>query len=196
MGKQGKFRCLPSTVLKDLEVALLRDPKLLYEPRRLAHMLRVGGRSTARYRIREMRCELVTPRSSSWCACLSQVRHDFYHLPEYAELSAESHRDALARAFVARDDNDVFLVPLILRPIEGLEERYTLFDTTGPYGYGSPIVSTTSAAFMGRAIEAMIELLRQEYVVTLFSRASPVVDPFRAAATVRHGRGSRRHRLL
>src|SRR5580698_5537522 len=72
-GKQGKFSCLPSTVLKDLEVALLRDPKLSYEPRRLAHMLRVGGRSTARYRIREMRCELVTPRSSSWCACLSQV---------------------------------------------------------------------------------------------------------------------------
>src|ERR1700733_3959887 len=39
VGKQGKFSCLPSTVLKDLEVALLRDPKLLYEPRRLAHML-------------------------------------------------------------------------------------------------------------------------------------------------------------
>jgi hypothetical protein len=27
-GEQGKFSCLPSTVLKDLEVAVLRDPKL------------------------------------------------------------------------------------------------------------------------------------------------------------------------
>jgi hypothetical protein len=135
-----------------------------------------------------MRCELVTPRSSSWGACLSQVRHDFYHLPEYAELSAESHRDALARAFIARDDNDVFLVPLILRPIEGREERYALVDATGPYGYGSPIASTTSVAFMGRAIEAMIELLRQEHVVTLFSRLHPLLsiplEPLRRYGTV------------
>jgi hypothetical protein len=141
-----------------------------------------------------MRCELVAPGSTLWNTCLSQVRHDFYHKPEYVELCADPRSESLPRAFIARDQDRLFLVPLIFNPIEGHPKGSPLFDAASPYGYGSPVISTKSDGdqerFLDRAIAAMIELLKRENVVMLFCRLHPLLplpfEPLRGAV-VEHG---------
>jgi hypothetical protein len=104
MGEEGKVSCLSSSVLTKIEIALLSDPRSCINREESSRSYEFGEART-RYGIgfEKVRRESVTPRSSSWFACLSHIRRDFYHLPEYAELSAESHRDELARAFIARE---------------------------------------------------------------------------------------------
>jgi hypothetical protein len=127
-----------------------------------------------------MHSELLAPRSEAWKSCLDKARHDFYHLPDYVELCAESHEGGSPRAFLARDDDGIVLVPLIVRPINGCTEGRILFDAVSPYGYGSPILFTEDgcdrSGFLDRAIESMAQCLRAEHVVTVFCRLHPMLE--------------------
>jgi len=58
----------------------------------------------------------VTPDSPSWSAVLADSVHDFYHLPEYARLCARQE-GGVAFAFLAKENDNRFLLPLILRSI-------------------------------------------------------------------------------
>lgn len=143
-----------------------------------------------------MHCELLAPHSDTWTRSLGEVRHDFYHLPAYVKLCAESYEGGTPCAFLARDDDGLFLVPLIVRPVGGCVGGKSVRDALGPYGYGSPVFSMMSSRdrsnFLVRAIESMVDCLRKEGVITAFCRLHPLLDlpldPLRRHGTiVAHG---------
>jgi hypothetical protein len=80
-----------------------------------------------------MRCEQIPPDSSQWLEILAAVRHDFYHLPSYARLAADTE-NGTARAFVVDDPRGKLIVPLVIRAIDS--DR---FDAISPYGYAAPL---------------------------------------------------------
>jgi len=123
--------------------------------------------------------DLVEPGSELWTAALRDLRHDFYHLPEYVRLSVGLYEGGRPRAFIARDDDGLFLLPLVLRPIEIGSQDPQLFDAISPYGYPSPIVSVRPGCdegqFLDRAIGMMVECLGQSQVVSVFCRLHPML---------------------
>jgi Acetyltransferase (GNAT) domain len=123
--------------------------------------------------------EFVDPKSELWTAALRDLRHDFYHLPDYARLCVGLYQGGTPRAFIARDAEGLFLLPLILRPIEIEPGESSLFDAISPYGYASPIMSVRPGCderrFLERAIEALVECLMKARVVSLFCRVHPLL---------------------
>jgi CelD/BcsL family acetyltransferase involved in cellulose biosynthesis len=134
-----------------------------------------------------MRAELVEPDSPSWSAMLSEMRHDFYHLPAYVSFAARRQEPGAPLAFIAEDDGQRFLVPLIVHPIPSdlAGDAETLFDATGPRGYAGPLVSPESTTdannFVDRAIDALLDTLRERAIVTAFIRLHPLLGPPTAA---------------
>jgi hypothetical protein len=124
--------------------------------------------------------DLVEPGSDLWTTALRDLRHDFYHLPAYVRLGVGLYEGGKPRAFIARDADGVFLVPLILRPIEIGGAESSLFDAISPYGYASPIISVRPGCdenrFVDRAIDALIDCLLQARVVSLFCRLHPLLN--------------------
>jgi hypothetical protein len=119
--------------------------------------------------------DLVGPRSELWTSALRELRHDFYHMPEYVRLCVGLYEGGKPRAFIVRDAEGVFLLPLIVRPIEGTD----LFDAISPYGYASPITWVQEGCdhnrFLERAIDALVECLLNEKIVSVFCRLHPIL---------------------
>jgi hypothetical protein len=144
-----------------------------------------------------MNAGFVGPDSPRWAQVLSEVEHDFYHLPGYLVLSARQEQGEPA-AFLAEEGGSRFLVPLVLRPVSpgpsGGGGRW--FDATSPYGYPGPLLveedRSEGGDFLARAVGAFTEGLRRRQVVAAFLRFHPLLPlppgPFtRAGCLVRHG---------
>ena len=118
---------------------------------------------------------LVERASAEWSAALAQVRHDVYHLPGYGTVDAGPGETPMA--FVHREGDSVFLLPLVLRPIPDS----TLRDARSPYGYPGPISNVAAggadgAAFWQRAVEALVATLCSAGVISCFVRSNPLFD--------------------
>jgi hypothetical protein len=139
---------------------------------------------------------LVEPGSDLWTDALGELRHDFYHLPQYVRVCVSLYEGGRPRAFIARDADGVFLLPLILRPIEVDGVETSLSDAIGPYGYASPIMSVRPGCdenqFLERAIDALLKCLMANQVVSVFARLHPMLalphEPLQRRGTVvEHG---------
>jgi hypothetical protein len=120
-----------------------------------------------------MKSRLLSVDEPRWGSFLRDVRHDFYHLPSYAALSA-AHEGGEARALYVDDGRRSMLLPLILRPVPGSHSR----DATSPYGYPGPLVcGTDSPGFVSEALGAGMTTLREAGFVTLFVRLHPQLNP-------------------
>jgi hypothetical protein len=140
--------------------------------------------------------DLVEPGSDLWTDALRDLRHDFYHMPEYVRLCVSLYEEGRPRAFIARDADGLFLLPLILRPIDIGTGECSLLDAISPYGYASPIVSVRPGCdeqqFLERAIDALVECLKAQQVVSVFCRLHPMLpvphEPLQRWGTiVEHG---------
>ncbi len=140
--------------------------------------------------------DLVEPGSDLWTDALRDLRHDFYHMPEYVRLCVSLYEGGRPCAFIARDADGLFLLPLILRPIEIGSVESSLLDAISPYGYASPIVSVRrgcdESQFLERAIDALVECLAGQKVVSVFCRLHPMLalphEPLQRRGTiVEHG---------
>jgi lipid II:glycine glycyltransferase (peptidoglycan interpeptide bridge formation enzyme) len=124
--------------------------------------------------------DLVEPGCDLWTEALRELRHDFYHLPQYVQLSVSLYEGGKPRAFIARDTDGLFLVPLILRRIEIGTVESSLLDAISPYGYASPILAVNpgcdQSQFLERGIKALVECLLKERVVSLFCRLHPMLE--------------------
>jgi hypothetical protein len=151
-----------------------------------------------------MRGRFLSPGSHLWSDFLSQTTHDFYHLPQYSQLSAKdrlSAPDANGEplAFLAEDEEgNSFFVPLIVRPIAQTGAvSGPLFDAISPYGYASPLIVRRSeeplaTQFVEGAIASLAEGLKDRGVVSAFVRLHPTLDlplePLRnSGSLVQHG---------
>jgi len=140
--------------------------------------------------------DLVEPGSELWADALRDLRHDFYHLPGYVRLGVGLYEGGRPRAFIARDAEGLFLLPLILRPIEIGTGDASLFDAISPYGYPSPIFAVRAGceevAFLDRALDALVDCLMKARVVSVFCRLHPLLtlphEPLvRLGVVVEHG---------
>ncbi len=144
-----------------------------------------------------MRADLIAVGDPRWVRTLSGIRHDFYHLPAFVEFATRWHEPGMPMAFVASDGNSVFFVPLIVRPIpSAIAGEGEWFDATGPRGYPGPIAGLVQGradeAFVARAIDGLVETLREHRIVTAFVRCHPLLSPpldtlRRIGVVVEHG---------
>ena len=123
-----------------------------------------------------MHIELLQPTARAWADVLEATRHDFYHLPSYAELSAKLD-GGTARALLVKDGSRALLVPYIARTILNAGRAW---DALTPYGYPGPLVSgeddpAARDTFASRALEAASDVLRSEGCVSLFARLHPLI---------------------
>ena len=126
-----------------------------------------------------MRYGFIDSTSEKWCQMLSEIPHDFYHLPQYVALSAQ-HERGVAAAFVAEHGSCRVFIPFILRDLPtwcpgGWRDAIT------PYGYASPLLFAPSRAresnrFFREAIREFFTGLRERKVVSAFLRLNPVLD--------------------
>ena len=123
--------------------------------------------------------ELLTPAASRWNAVLDRLEHDVYHTPEYHRLSGFG-RAGEPRAFVYQEEDDAFLWPYLLTPIDGAPGYH---DVTSVYGYPGP-VGTKNPEFLGRAWEALEDHWRTERVVAAFTRFNPLLGNDRLLESV------------
>ncbi|WIM94227.1 GNAT family N-acetyltransferase [Actinoplanes oblitus] len=115
---------------------------------------------------------LLEPDDTAWAEALVRIRHDIYHLPDYARLDADLV-GGTATAFRYDEADHVLLLPLILRPIP----ETGLHDAVSPYGYPGPVsdVAPVNSGFWARAARALVALLNTHGVVTAFVRLHPLL---------------------
>jgi Acetyltransferase (GNAT) domain len=127
-----------------------------------------------------MNIEILKPKSPRWREILANLRHDVYHLPEYAEIEAKrSHSQA--EAILITQGNNVFFVPYLLRSCQDLfpqsqgSEDY--FDVLSPYGYPGFLVQGDSSLsdFLPSAIQALKDALKARGACSAFFRLHPIL---------------------
>ncbi|HEU4349652.1 MAG TPA: GNAT family N-acetyltransferase [Actinoplanes sp.] len=125
---------------------------------------------------------LLEPDDAAWADALTRVRHDVYHLPQYARLDARLSSGTPV-AFRYDDAGHALLLPLVLRTVPDTDLR----DAVSPYGYPGPVSDAGPAdtAFWSDAGRAMADLLCARGVVTAFVRLHPLLPaPTEALAAV------------
>jgi hypothetical protein len=118
-----------------------------------------------------MHVDLIEPTDRRWRETAAMVRHDFYHLPEYASLEASRLGGTAVAAYVEHPGGRLVL-PLVCRAIPGSDE----FDLISPYGYPSPIAQFEDVAMLRGALSAVVHALRERGFVSMFVRLHPILE--------------------
>ena len=129
-----------------------------------------------------MEVEHLEVGDQRWRQVLGRVRHDFYHLPEYASLDGESNK-AHPMAFWARDGDLEFFIPYLMRPCDHLfpkaAEARNVYDVISPYGYPGVLLSELarkSPEFVCAATRLLSATLRDRGVCSAFFRMNPLLS--------------------
>lgn len=122
---------------------------------------------------------IIEPTDDHWMQALSNLRYDFYHLPQYATLEAK-RIGGKAVALYANNDRYQALLPLIFTPTTISLDS---FDATSPYGYPGPITNflikddnLNTDHFINTAISEWLKHLNDNNVVTCFIRHHPILQ--------------------
>ena len=117
-----------------------------------------------------------------WREALGRLRHDFYHLPEYAALESNSHH-AQPKAFLATDGERELFIPYLLRPCDDLFPEGIasgkVDDVISPYGYPGFLLSDAareSSEFVREAVQRLAQTLREQGVCSAFFRMNPLLS--------------------
>lgn len=118
--------------------------------------------------------------AAQWTDVLRRcTRFDVYHSPEYHRV-AELQHEGSARLFVYEDGADVGALPFLLRETGTVPWLSGTKDLDGTSVYGYPGLLTNlvrpNTEFATAFQAALLEHLRREKVVSLFSRLHPLID--------------------
>jgi hypothetical protein len=121
--------------------------------------------------------ELIQPEDPRWLEALARAPHDFYHLPQYAIVSAK-HEGGQPAAFYAESNGTVFLAPVLLRPLPAmLGAPPEWCDAVCPYGYAGPIVGGRGdSADLADCLELSRTRASAEGVIAAFFRLHPLIE--------------------
>lgn len=124
-----------------------------------------------------MLAEFIQPGDARWHQMLNRVKHDFYHLPKYIELTAK-HEGGIPEAFYAETDNAAFLAPLLIRDVpSGLDAPCGWKDACSPYGYPAPLFETSdSTSSLKHFLQAFCEAGKERNLITVFFRLHPLLQ--------------------
>jgi hypothetical protein len=132
----------------------------------------------------DLRTSLLSADSAVWGDVLTQVLHDFYHLPAYVDLMAR-HEGGEPCAFLAEDGDGFFFLPLILRPLTvtgaTMQQVPEARDAISPYGYPCPLVKLPSSdcergRFLDMAIAALKAEMARQGVCCALVRLHPLLE--------------------
>jgi lipid II:glycine glycyltransferase (peptidoglycan interpeptide bridge formation enzyme) len=134
-----------------------------------------------------MIAEFISTKDDRWFQILSLAPYDFYHLPQYIELSAE-YEGGEPASFYAAMDGCAFLSPLLIQPVPplftGSEQCY---DVKTPYGYPTPLLlPSTDTPALERFLEAFRSVCVERGIITAFFRLHPLIA-LPKEALARHG---------
>jgi len=126
-----------------------------------------------------------------WGQDLAQMSHDVYHAPRYSALDAR-RVGGQPVAYSYRDQDDLLILPLVLRDIPETQLR----DAISAYGFPGPISTRppdTGRSFWDEAIKALVPTLASAGIVSCFVRLHPLLpvplETLRDQGTlVEHGR--------
>jgi hypothetical protein len=140
-----------------------------------------------------MEARLVGRDSVRWRRALENVRHDVYHLPEYAAFASRHEVPGEPVAFVAEYGQARMIVPMILRPVPDLfaeEAGAACRDATSPRGYAGPVLSSdaTDGSF---AVEALTGLRQALCDAGVSTRSCPRRPPRSSTSATSSITGSR-----
>jgi len=125
-----------------------------------------------------MNLQFLTADDAAWGEFLARVRHDFYHLPAYAQLMAPFD-GGQAEAVLVRDGDQHFFLPYIVRPLSHIAwlggEGGKLFDVVSPYGYPGPLIAG-DPTYVGQAVAQWIRAMRLRGAVSGFVRLHPLLN--------------------
>ena len=117
-----------------------------------------------------------------WREALGRLRHDFYHLPEYSRLEAETN-DAHPMAFSAVDGERELFVPYLVRRCDHLFPNAGIAgevrDVVSPYGYPGFLLSDAardSSEFCREVLQCMAETFREQGVCSAFFRMNSLLS--------------------
>jgi hypothetical protein len=117
----------------------------------------------------------ISPDDKRWRRYLDANWHDFYHLPEYVRLCAQNE-GGTPTAFYAETNGASFLVPLVILPLpESLNVPREWKDCVSPYGYSTPLISSTQEQFPA-FLDAFMQTAKNQRIVTAFLRLHPFYD--------------------
>jgi hypothetical protein len=123
---------------------------------------------------------LCPEQKKEWMEVLRRCRqHDAYHLPWY-HAQAERYGEAVSRLFVHEEGGHLIALPLLLRSLRSVRGLGGVpagwQDATSVYGYGGPLSSRDVPKWVVRSFQAALaHALREEQVVTVFSRLHPLI---------------------
>src|SRR5262245_33390670 len=137
-----------------------------------------AGRST-------FKVERFTPSNPAWDDHLAVARRDAYHLAGYHAYAAGSGEGEPMLIIVA-DRGRMLAWPYLLRRIDGVEglAGTDATDVTSVYGYPGPIAwgCQPGDCFLAGAWQEILEVWRQQRVVSVFTRFHPLLGNAAIAA--------------
>ena len=125
-----------------------------------------------------MRVDVLSIDDSRWLGVLGQLRHDFYHRPDYVGLDA-TRLEARPEAFLAEAGDRRFFVPYLVRSCAelALPGSEAILDATSPYGYSGILLNEVGRdpGFAAAALDAFRQTLADRGVCSAFLRMHPIL---------------------
>jgi hypothetical protein len=122
-----------------------------------------------------MQAELFGCDDPRWGDTTAALPHDFYQMSEYARIEA-TRLDAVAQAVRVRDGDRWLFIPYLRRTCDQASATY--FDATSAYGYPGILLSPSAhdRSFFSTAFGQIVNLLREQRIVSLFVRMHPLLN--------------------
>jgi hypothetical protein len=122
--------------------------------------------------------ELLTPSDPAWDDRLAVAKRDIYHLAGY-HAYAEGTGEGEPRLIIVGDQERGLAWPYLLRRIDAVEGLggTDATDVTAVYGYAGPIAwgCQPGDSFLAGAWQEILEVWRQQRVVSAFTRFNPLL---------------------
>lgn len=116
-----------------------------------------------------MHCAL-TDSWNHWLRQLPDDTADIYFSEEYVKLY--ENNGVVARCFVAHEEDNILLIPLLISPVPGYNGRYD-FETA--YGYGGPVTNSQCDTFHKKAERAFLDTLKNNNIIAGLIRFHPLL---------------------
>ena len=121
-----------------------------------------------------MFADFIAPDDCRWARVLERVRHDVYHLPQYAVVAAK-HEGGTPVGFYACEGQREILIPLLLRNLPAEFGIANLKDATSPYGYPGPVSThAKDSDWIHRSLTALQDVGSGNGIITAFLRLHPL----------------------
>ncbi|MQP52070.1 MULTISPECIES: peptidoglycan bridge formation glycyltransferase FemA/FemB family protein [unclassified Flavobacterium] len=96
---------------------------------------------------------------------------DVYFWPQYAKLYESETEEAVC--FACKNENNVFLFPILKRVFQFNNHQYFDFETA--YGYGGPIANTDDVGFFLKALQLFFNYCKDNDFICGFTRFHPLL---------------------